>query len=152
MEVERIVLLENVFCDVFENLAFMFGELVDTSELTNSSTNHVRAKMDFSGARTGQVMLTVPNEMCPEIAANVLGIDPEDDQVQELAGDALKEMLNIICGQLLTELEGHDKVFNLSVPEIQNIDSSEWSSLLNKEGSLGFIVDEYPAILYVRID
>ncbi len=152
MENERIQLLENVFCDVFENLAFMFGELVDKSDLMHNNMKHTLAQMRFDGDRTGEVILTVPDEMCPEIAANVLGIDPDDDQVYDLAGDALKEMLNIICGQLLTALEGSDPVFDLTVPKIQNIKIEDWNELLKRDESLAFIVDDYPVILYVKMD
>ncbi len=152
MDAERIELIENVFCDVFENLAFMFGEPISKDVFEANGNEHTHAHISFEGARTGDVVLIVPDDMCPEIAANVLGVDPDDEQVDELAGDALKEMINIICGRLLTDLESKDLVFDLSVPEIKNINSEEWSVWLKKEGSLGFIVDEYSVILYLHME
>lgn len=135
MNNEFTELVENVFCDVFENLAFMFGELVDKGELLSPGTELIQASMSFSGAQTGEIILVVPDEMCPEIAANVLGLDPDEDKVHELAADALKEMINIICGQLLTEIAGEKPIFDLSVPTIQKIDPLEWSELLNCKSS-----------------
>jgi len=152
MDNERVEIIENVFCDVFENLAFMFGEPMSKDAFEANGIEHTHAHISFAGARTGEIVLIVPDDMCPEIAANVLGVDPDDEQVDELAGDALKEMINIICGRLLTDLESKDLVFDLSVPAIKNINSEEWSVWLKKEGSLGFIVDEYPVILYLEME
>ena len=152
METERIELFENVFCDVFENLAFMFGELVEKTDLPTDNTDYVQARMTFSGAQSGKIILAVPAEMCPEIAANVLGLDPDDEQVHDLAEDALKELINILCGQLLTGIAGVKPVFDLSVPDIRNISSAEWTELLNTDGSLGFIVDDYPVVFYFKME
>ncbi len=152
MDVERAEVIENVFCDVFENLAFMFGESIGKDALEAIGSEHTQAHISFDGARTGELVLVVPDDMCPEIAANVLGVDPDDEQVYELAGDALKEMINIICGRLLTDLVSNDLIFNLSVPEIKKVNSAECSVWLEKEDSLGFIVDEYPVILYLQME
>ena len=152
MENEKIEIIQNVFCDVFEQLAFMFGEPVENDELAENNTRHLQAYMTFSGDRTGEIIMTVPDKMCPEIAANVLGVEPDDEQVMDLAGDALKEILNITCGQLLTAVAGERPVFDLSVPEVRKISSRKWSKLLKGDESLGFMVDDYPVLLNFRLD
>ncbi len=147
MKPDQIEIVQDVFCDVLEQLAFMFGEPVDKEELVKNNTKHVQAHMSFSGDQSGEIFVTVPSDMCPELAANVLGVEPDDERVFDLANDALKEILNITCGQLLTTVIGVEPVFDLSVPDINNINPRKWSKLLEEPESLGFLVDDYPVLL-----
>ena len=73
--------------------------------------------MTYSGGMTGSISLIVPDDVCPEIAANVLGKDPDDAIVAAQSADALKEVLNVLCGNILTAVAGESPVFDLSVPE-----------------------------------
>jgi hypothetical protein len=50
------------------------------------------------------------------LAANLLGVDPEDDNAATQCEDATKEFMNIVCGQLVTALHGPDDVYVLSIP------------------------------------
>ena len=89
----------------------------------------------------------MPAEMCPELAANVLGLDEDDEKVEEKARDALKELLNVSCGNILTELAGTEPVFDLSVPIVSDIGLDVWEDLKNNEDFVSLIVDDYPALL-----
>lgn len=55
-------LIQDVFCDVFENLAFMFGEPAEKDELVNDG-NHVQANMTFRGDKCGEIILMVPDAL-----------------------------------------------------------------------------------------
>ena len=53
-----------------------------------------------------------------ELAANMLGID-EDEEIEETQKhDALKEALNVICGNVLPAIAGRQAVFNIGAPEM----------------------------------
>ena len=93
----------------------------------------------------------VPPQMCAEIAANVLGIDPEDDLAQEQSVDALKEVLNITCGKMLPVLAGTEPVFDMSLPETLEINADAWTARLNEPGTLSFMVDDSPVLLRLLI-
>ncbi len=90
--------------------------------------------------------------MCPEIAANVLGLEPDDEFVRERPGDSLKELLNVTCGNLLPALAGEEPVFDLTVPELRVITETEWESILNAPEAQQFIVDDYPVVIRCFID
>lgn len=141
-------ILKRVCCDVFEQLAFMFGEDPETEEDAAAPPGGcVLTAMGFSGPAKGRIALAVPEEMCPQIAANVLGVEPTDDLVTENAHDALKEMLNVMCGRLLTELAGEEPVFELTVPEVRAIPDETWQKLHATPGTLALIVDDSPVLL-----
>ena len=89
----------------------------------------------------------VPNSLSKEIAANVLGLEPDDDLVREGAGDALKELLNVTCGHILTSLLGTKMVFDLSAPEMEVYDESAWREMLRAPNTVGVLVEESPVLL-----
>jgi len=62
------------------------------------------------------VALALSPETLPEVAANMLGAD-RTDQV-ELQQDALKEVGNVLCGNLLPHLAGSDAEFHVGAPEL----------------------------------
>lgn len=144
-------MVTEVFCDVVESLAFMFGEAADEDELPASAAGYILATMSFSGPMTGRIELAVPREMRVEIAANVLGVDPDDEQAVSGADDALKELLNVTCGQVLTRLAGEEPVFDLSVPVVSDLGDVAWTAMTQAPDVAKVVVDESPALLRLAI-
>jgi len=148
---EHDELLQEVFCDVVEKLAFMFGETAEQSEMPPVGEENIEAKMAFTGPFKGSLILATPVEMCPLIAANVLGMEPDDENVLARATDALKELLNVICGNALTAIAGEDPIFDLTVPEAGMLSADGWSALLEAPDTLAFIVEDQPVLLQLKI-
>jgi chemotaxis protein CheY-P-specific phosphatase CheC len=144
--------LTEVMIDVLEKLAFMFGDEVGKEEIPFPGRDCVEANMYFKGPRSGKLGIVVPVDICPVIAANILGMDVEDLSSQDQDFDALKEVLNVICGNVLTTLEGDEAVFDLTVPETQFVSAQKWNEILNSSESIAYIVDEQPALMYFRFD
>lgn len=147
MNNERRELLSSVFCDAMEKLAFMFGEPAEGDELFPTGKNYLTAGMTFTGDMSGEISITVAEEMCMEIAANILGINADEEQAMNLAIDALKEVLNVTCGQVLTAIAGEKALINLSIPQVSELDASGWTETMNNTESIGFLVDDYPVLL-----
>ena len=147
MKSEQKELLSNVFCDALEKLAFMFGEPAGGDELSPTGNKYLTAGMTFTGDMSGEISITVAEEMCMEIAANILGINTGDEQAMNLAIDSLKEVLNVTCGQVLTAIAGEKALINLSIPQVSELDASGWTEMMNKTETIGFLVDDYPVLL-----
>lgn len=151
MNSERSEKISGVFVGIFEKLAFMFGDEVSKDEIPVPTGDLIEASMSFTGFRSGSLGLALPRDVCPVISANVLGIDVDDDVAIERSLDALKEVLNVICGNLLTEIEGEEPIFDLTVPETRIVSKAEWAGLLENDDTMAFVVDEEPVLLYLRI-
>ena len=151
MESRAKELLSGVFCDVLEKQAFMFADPVDKEDLPSIEADCIRARIGFTGEMDGELVLLVPGEMCAEIAANILGTDADDELSIQRGQDALKELLNVTCGQFLTTFAGEKPVFDLSVPEITTLDAEGWQASLDDSDTLAFLVDESPALLRISI-
>jgi chemotaxis protein CheY-P-specific phosphatase CheC len=139
-----------VLAGVLEQMAFLFAEIVEKTELPDSCEDAVQACMGFRGPVSGTLSLAVPQSMCPVIAENMLGVEPDDERVMEKAQDALKEVLNVTCGNFLTEIAGEEPVFNLTIPEVTVISADEWLELVQSDATEGLLVDEFPLIISVE--
>ena len=108
---------------VFETSAFMsVFPWEDGNELPMPD---IAATMDFCGHSKGRVTLQLASRILDMLAENMLGEPPEGDDADEKRQDALKEVLNMICGNFLTEWAGESPVFELSPPIIVDINAPE---------------------------
>jgi CheY-specific phosphatase CheX len=152
MSDDRKAVLTQVFTEVLEQLAFMFAEPPEDSSPDLGENGIVQASMGFHGPFNGEIDLVVPRGMCEELAANVLGLDPEDEMVVRAPFDALKELLNVTCGNVLTTLAGDVPIFDLTIPEIKELDVEEWEPLEQRPGSVYYVVDDFPILLYLQTE
>ncbi len=152
MNQEQVEIIQDVFAEVMEKIAFMFAEPAEKDAVSSEDSEYIQAMMSFTGDLSGSISIAVPVEMCPEIASNILGISPEEEQGMELATDALKEVLNISCGQILTAIGSEKMDFSLTVPETRTMDAREWDRSLNQDNILAFSVDDFPVLLGLTIN
>ncbi|MCP4644249.1 MAG: chemotaxis protein CheX [bacterium] len=151
MEANPKEVLGQVFPEILENLAFMFADEADPAELQDPPEDGITAAMEFTGQFSGSIAVTVPAAMCLELAANMLGVDEEDERAMDKARDALKELLNITCGHVLTSLAGEEPVFDLSVPRVEDLDPASWPALTEDAGAVGCLVDDAPLLLRISV-
>jgi CheY-specific phosphatase CheX len=78
----------------------------------------IAATMTFHGPITGQLTLRVSSTMLPTLIQNMLGELEGSESPDSKARDALCEVLNMICGNLLTSWQGEEAIFNLNPPEM----------------------------------
>lgn len=71
--------------------------------------------------REGTLRFRCSSDFSILLAANLLGIDPQDEDAEAKAKDAVKEFMNIICGQLVTAIHGSNEVFDLTIPQIREL-------------------------------
>jgi len=100
----------------FEELGFLFP----TSQLDDyqRATSPVAAvSVEFTGPFCGRLVVTACGGLLPTLAANMLG---EDHPPSEQQKDALKEMANVICGNVLPRIASKEAVFYLAAPNLIN--------------------------------
>ncbi len=91
-----------------------FADPIGAAEI--AVDNGLRATLEFEGAPSGRFELTVAREAAAEIAANFLGLPPDEVSAEQI-GDVVREMTNMLCGSALSQLEC-DSTFELSAPRI----------------------------------
>ena len=123
MQEQKTATLMTIFSDVLANLAFMFSDESDTD--TQAGDLWLETTIGYyevgDGGISGKLYLLCPREFSILLAANLLGVNPEDDDAGQAAEDAVKEFMNIVCGQLVTALHGTEDVFNLTIPKLKEL-------------------------------
>lgn len=111
---QKTATLTTIFSEVLANLAFMFTD--DEPSVISSGEVWIETTIGYCGPAQGTLTLLCTRDFARLLAANLLGIDPEDEAADAKAHDAAKEFMNIVCGQLVTTLHGTQHVFDISIP------------------------------------
>ncbi len=106
--------LQQAAVRTFEELCFLLPEDESTSPVT--SELDVAARVTFQGPLQGTLEVQLSHTLLPLLATNMLG--EEDPPPIEQQYDALQEVANVICGNVLPQLAGVDKVFQLRPPQV----------------------------------
>ncbi len=151
MQTDPQAVLKEVFVRVLEDYAFLFSDDFDRDAPPSTPGPYLHAGMCFDGPFQGRLVLAAPEPFAREVAANVLGLDLDDAQVDTSALDALKELLNITCGNLLTALAGETPVFDLTIPEITPVAEDVWKDAMASPDWVGFLTGDWPVLLRLLI-
>lgn len=150
MSADNINTLVQVAIRVLERYAFLLGDPLEpgTRSPVFPSPSWV-VTIAFSGTRSGAVGMVVPPDLAAQAAANLYGNEPS--QVgDEQAGDAVKELLNIVCGHYLHEIEGDKALFNLSAPARLPMAWDEVASCVRGKTQAALVVEDKPLLLFIK--
>jgi CheY-specific phosphatase CheX len=152
--------LAEVISEVIENLSMM-----PVGQPTKWENFHPQLEgwIEFTGPVKGKLTLQCEEALAQALAANLLGTDCNDFQTQNGAWDALAELLNVVCGNLVTVLYDAKKPFSLSAPQIniipptQSDDISDERDVVVKPESepeaqqVRILVDTYPIEFVLKL-
>ncbi len=120
MNAEWKAALARAVREVFENLCFMLPSPSSVSippeRLEPASLSRVILAVDFSGAGRGALHLTLPDSMIAPVASAMLGEDGPLELSEQY--DAVCELANIVCGNVLPLIAGDRAVFDLASPRV----------------------------------
>lgn len=99
----------------FEELGF----LLPTPEIDEQQLNaqvEAAVSVEFEGPFSGTLLVKVCGGLLPTITANMLGEENIPSENQQY--DALGEIANVICGNMLPGIAGSHEVFQVSPPQM----------------------------------
>ncbi|MEN6520404.1 MAG: chemotaxis protein CheX [Armatimonadota bacterium] len=97
----------------FEDMGFVFA-MPELEEEHHTAPFEGAAEVGFSGPFSGRLIISLYGQMMGELAANMMGED-EPPPVQQ-QHDALGEIANVICGNVLPKVGGSREIFYISAP------------------------------------
>ena len=109
--------LTQIVLNVLGDLAFMVTD--DQPVDLAPGTVWMQADVSYDGAARGSLRCWCTRGFATELAANLLGIETLDSEAQVKAEDALREFMNVLCGQLVTLWHSRAAVFNLAIPTVR---------------------------------
>lgn len=104
--------------EVIENLTMM---VVDEPETDESFVPQLQGGIEFTGPVQGSLNIECSEVFSQKLAANLLGTEQENSETQANSWDALAELINVVCGNLVTSIFDSDRPFTLSSPQINVI-------------------------------
>jgi len=138
-------------CETLSKLAFIFADPQDPDAPPTEPQRGLLARLTFRGSVQGTLEMALTAPLGTEIAANILGCEPDDEEAEKASIDSVKEVLNVMCGQILPQLYGEDNLFDLSAPEIQEIDLTKWCEMQRDEKTARYQIDEKPVLVRLQL-
>ncbi len=107
--------LTDVLGRTLEEAAFVF---VAPTERPAEAPADVAVSLKWSSSElSGKLVLVGERDFVAYVAANLLGMEPEDEAAVAAGPDALKEVLNILAGIYLEERTGGEGFLSIPVQE-----------------------------------
>jgi hypothetical protein len=146
MEKELQEALSKVMFMTFEELGFVFPEAEMTLDQANAEPE-IAVETDFFGPFEGKVILQICGGLVEVISTNMLGSDAPP--VLNLQQDAMRELANVVCGNLLPLIAGSKEVFHLKPPRILELNGFSLDGRI-AEAHVG--IDQGRADAYLFVD
>ena len=137
--------IDAVIIPALETFAFASAEPVETLTSVHDVDVMV-ATIAFNGAANGALAVAAPQSLCAELAANVIGAEPDDPDIVHNGADALGEIANIAAGHVATLIDA-DIPSQLLPPVVRRAQPGEWMRLTEGPGTRCYLVDGEPMVI-----
>jgi hypothetical protein len=109
--------LSQLVTTVLGDLAFMVAD--DEPHVVAPGTVWLQGEITYRGPVAGRLTAWCTRAFAVQLTANLLGTDPDSPEALVDAEDALRELLNVACGQLVTTWHGTTPIFHLGIPTVR---------------------------------
>ncbi len=148
---EQIEQATKVISRILSESAFLFVDPLEDGNKPDLEIWKPKAvSLTFNGNKTGTVSLWAGDDFLVSAAANMLGIDEDSDDASEKGMDALKEILNIIVGNLLTTAYGTEPIFDLGIPE--RLSPETIKDVYSEDKAVWLETDENPVLFLIDME
>ncbi|MBD3344727.1 MAG: hypothetical protein GF401_06660 [Chitinivibrionales bacterium] len=138
-----------VIARILEDAAFIFTDRLDGNEMSELERwNATGFSLSFTGERSGSLCMWADDSFARYAAANMLGIDENDDDAEDKGKDAMKEILNMVVGNFITALYGEDPIFDLGIPE--RLPDESLGEDLNSKDTVWLQAEGNPVLFVVK--
>lgn len=131
-------LLGQITSSILEEAAFFLSHRSSTPPPWPAQV--LEARIAFNGSRRGVMRLTATEPFALVVAANLLGIEPDDKEASQQQKPALGELINIVCGAVVAQWLGTTQVCQLGLPEVSQRAST--GSSVAPECSVSLIIED----------
>ena len=142
-------LLHDVTREVLEDAAFLMTE--PASDEVTWSDRLTRASVAFRGPMSGKLSLVAGEELLVAVAADMLGVTPDDADAHSHAEAALAELANIVAGSLMAKLFGTTMIVQLGVPELSR-ETAELAAAAAREGAVRIDMEQRPLLVALEVE
>jgi len=132
--------LERVLCEALETMAFISPMPLEGE--CPSQAEPFLVTIRFTGRHPGELLLAAPRAFGQMLSANILAASPDDAEAADGAGDALKELANVVCGAVIHDTPGIERdSVEMGLPDCRPLRDDQWAEFLARPGTIAFDAD-----------
>lgn len=138
---------------VLEETAFIFSDELEEEDRQEVNVNQWAPNgyvVNFTGEHAGSIHFWGDKDFAKLIAVNMLGYSEDEEIPDKVIDDSLKELTNVLTGNMLTSLFGEEPLFDLSVPEKISHDTIDQD--INKPSSVWLNADEHTVLISLSVE
>jgi len=148
MEV-RPELLAETLVETLETMAFI--SVMPVEGATPMPDDPVLVSIRFDGAGQGVMDLATSSALGALLAENMLGPCEDIESAEQRSHDALKELLNVLCGAMLrSRTEAAGQIFEMNIPAASPIGLTTWQALVEDPQTLTLLAEGFPIAVRLR--
>lgn len=136
---------------VLVSMVSMSPCIMKGQDMPEMKSDALNVRIEYSGEHRGELGLILEKPLASRFAARILGLDDPHEVYDDMIEDALKELLNVVCGHFVTLMYGYAPVMKISLPRVFTIGSAACNMLRTNPNVCTFMVDEAPLIGQIRI-
>ncbi len=137
---KTLAAIAEIAVQVLEEMTYIFAEPVGRPGGWRDEL--IVARLPFSKEKQGALFIAAAKDICHEITANMLGVEPDDPQIPARSPDAVGELANIIGGVLMERMYGSEGAGQLGIPEVKIMDPKELPQPKENDARVFFLDEE----------
>lgn len=150
LDTQHELLLETMV-NALDTMAFIASEPADPANVQCPELP-VQVTMSYSGSGEGIIELVAGAGFARYMAANVIGVPPEDPESAMRAPDALKELVNVVVGALMPRIaQSPEDTFQLTIPELEDFEPAAWKDFAADPETIIALADGNPIALRFNV-
>ena len=143
--------MENAVISVLNDMASTRVSVIRPEDPPCFEHSLIHAHITFEGPSSGELGLLMGPAFAADLASRILGMDESKDLLHDMVLDGVKELLNVVCGQFLTQRFGYEPAFTLGVPRVFPLSAQACNVLLTGPSILIFQSGGSILPAYVRV-
>lgn len=136
---------------VMPSMASMSPSFPDSGDVPDMQGEALNVRISYSGWHTGELGLILERRLVSRIAVRIMGMDEAEDLPEDMIEDALRELMNVICGHFVTLMYGDKSLLDVSTPQVFPVKNALCNLLRSSPDIHAFMIDDSPALGQIRI-
>lgn len=143
--------LTEALSHVLLSMVSLSPRITDAADMPEVKGDALNVRIEYSGEHAGELGLIIEKPLAVLMAARILGMDNTKDVYDDMIEDALRELLNVVCGHFVTLMYGYTPVLKISLPKVFAIGSAVCNVLRTNPNVCTFMVDDSPLLGQVKV-
>lgn len=136
---------------VLVSMVSMSPHITEAKDMPEMKGDAFNIRIEYIGKHAGELGLIMERPLASQITARILGLGSTEDVYDDMIEDAVRELINVVCGHFVTLMYGYTPVLKISMPKVFLIGSPACNALLANPNVCTMMVDDFPLLGFVKV-